>query len=53
LLFGLANLKAEPTGALAIGALLTDGERFHGRRVCSVISGGNVDAEVYRSILAG
>jgi threonine dehydratase len=52
LLFGLANLKAEPTGALAIGALLTDAERFHGRRVCSVISGGNVDAEVYRSILA-
>jgi threonine dehydratase len=52
LLFGLANLKAEPTGALAIGALLTDRERFHGRRVCSVISGGNVDAEVYRSILA-
>jgi len=53
LLFGLANLKAEPTGALPIGALLTDAERFHGRRVCSVISGGNVDAEVYRSILAG
>ena len=53
LLFGLANLKAEPTGALAIGAVLTDAERFHGRRVCCVISGGNVDAEVYRSILAG
>jgi threonine dehydratase len=52
LLFGLANLKAEPTGALAIGALLTDAELFHGRRVCSVISGGNVDAEVYRSIIA-
>src|SRR6185295_1497747 len=53
LLFGLANLKAEPTGALPIGALLMDAERFHGRRVCSVISGGNVDAEVYRAILAG
>lgn len=52
LLFRLANLKAEPTGALSIGALLTDPERFHGRRVCSVISGGNVDAELYRSILA-
>ena len=53
LLFGLANLKAEPTGALAIGALLTQPEFFRNRRVCCVISGGNVDAAVYRQILAG
>jgi threonine dehydratase len=53
LLFSLANLKAEPTGALAIGALLTEPESFRGRRVCCVISGGNVDSEVYRAILAG
>lgn len=53
LLFRLANLKAEPTGALAIGALLTEPDFFHGRRVCCVISGGNVDAAVYREILAG
>ena len=52
LLFSLANLKAEPTGALAIGALLTEPERFRGLRVCSVISGGNVDTEVYRQVLA-
>jgi threonine dehydratase len=51
LLFGLANLKAEPTGALSIGALLTEPELFEGRRVCCVISGGNVDPEVYRQIL--
>jgi threonine dehydratase len=53
LLFGLANLKSEPTGALAIGALLSDPRPFRDRRVCCVISGGNVDPEVYRSILAG
>jgi threonine dehydratase len=53
LLYGLANLKAEPTGALSIGALLTDPERFRGHRVCCVISGGNVDAAVYRETLAG
>lgn len=53
LLFSLANLKAEPTGALAIGALLADPARFRGRRVCCVISGGNVDTEVYRAILSG
>ena len=53
LLFELANLKAEPTGALSVGALLTDPVRFQGRRVCCVISGGNVDAAVYREILGG
>src|SRR5947208_4831395 len=52
LLFTLANLKSEPTGALAIGALLTDPGSFRDRRVCCVISGGNVDPEVYRAILA-
>lgn len=53
LLFSLANLKSEPTGALSIGALTADPELFRGRRVCCVISGGNVDSAVYRDILAG
>ena len=52
LLFSLANLKAEPTGALGVAAILTDPERFRGRRVCAVVTGGNVDTDVYRSILA-
>lgn len=53
LLFSLANLKAEPTGALSIGALLTEPERFRGRSVCCVVSGGNVDPQVYKDILTG
>lgn len=53
LLFHLANLKAEPTGALAVGALLAEPRRFAGASICVVVSGGNVDAEVYRRILAG
>jgi threonine dehydratase len=53
LLFSLANLKAEPTGALGLAAIITDPERFRGRKVCAVVTGGNVDTEVYRSILAG
>jgi threonine dehydratase len=52
LLFELANLKAEPTGALSVGALLADPDRFGGRQVCCVISGGNVDPAVYRELLA-
>jgi len=53
LLFDLANLKVEPTGALSIGALLTEPDRFRGHFVCCVVSGGNVDPVVYAKILAG
>ena len=49
----LANLKSEPTGALSLGAILTAPEKFRGKRVCLVVSGGNVDPAVYREILAG
>ncbi len=50
-LFSLANLKVEPTGALAIGALLTSPEEFAGQTVCCVVSGGNVDPQVYARML--
>jgi threonine dehydratase len=53
LLFNLANLKVEPTGALPVAALLSAPERFRGRSVCCVLSGGNVDAEVFQRILSG
>ena len=49
--FTLANLKCEPTGALTLGAVLNDREMFVGKRVCLVVSGGNVDPEVYVDIL--
>jgi threonine dehydratase len=52
LLFNLANLKAEPTGALSISGILTEPSAFKGKSVCCVISGGNVDPEVFREILA-
>jgi threonine dehydratase len=52
-LFYLANIKAEPTGALSLAAVMSQPERFRGASVCCVISGGNVDPEVYRTILAG
>ena len=51
LLFALANLKSEPTGALALGAILENRESFVGKKICLVVSGGNVDAEIYRQIL--
>jgi threonine dehydratase len=51
LLFSLANLKCEPTGALSIGALLADPQFFSGKRICCVISGGNVDLAGYTDLL--
>jgi threonine dehydratase len=50
--FQLANLKCEPTGALTLGAVLENGEKFSGKKICLVVSGGNVDTETYRQILA-
>lgn len=53
LLSELANLKAEPTGALPLGALLTTPERFREKRVACVVSGGNVDPALYLELLRG
>ncbi len=52
ILFSYANLKVEPTGALSLGAILEKREMFAEKRVACVVSGGNVDAEIYRRIIA-
>lgn len=51
MLFELANLKVEPTGALAVAAVLQSPSRFAGKSVTCVVSGGNVDAELYARLL--
>jgi threo-3-hydroxy-L-aspartate ammonia-lyase len=51
LLFALTNLKAEPTGALSVAAVMSKPELFRERRVCCVISGGNVDPAVYAQLI--
>ena len=51
-LFSLANLKAEPTGALGVAAVLSQPERFRGRTVCCVVSGGNVDPSSYSKLIS-
>ena len=52
LYFNLVNLKCEPTGALTLGAILETAEKFAGKKVCVAVSGGNVDAAVYREIIS-
>jgi len=51
LYFSLANLKVEPTGALSLGAVLENSGKFADKKVCLVVSGGNVDPEIFRQIL--
>ncbi len=50
--FHLVNLKAEPTGALSLGALLKAKKNFMEKKIGIVVSGGNVDAEVYARIIS-
>jgi len=52
LCFSLANLKVEPTGALSLGAILERTEMFAEKTIACVVSGGNVDAEIYRKIIS-
>lgn len=51
LYYNFSNLKCEPTGGLSLGAVLETPENFKDKKICVVVSGGNVDAEVYRKIL--
>lgn len=49
--FSHANLKCEPTGAVSLGAILENRKRFAGKRVCLIVSGGNVDPSIYSSLI--
>lgn len=51
LLFTHANLKAEPTGAVSLAALLEQPALFAGQKVCCVVSGGNVDPAVFKKLV--
>jgi threonine dehydratase len=51
--FFLERMKivVEPTGAVAPAAVATNVLRLSGKRVCAVISGGNIDPELLRKIV--
>jgi threonine dehydratase len=44
---------AEGAGAAALAALIKERERMRGRRVGVVLSGGNIDTAVLRTVLDG
>jgi threonine dehydratase len=43
----------EPTGALALAALLAEADRARGKRIALIQSGGNVDTATFATVLAG
>ncbi len=49
--FNYSNLKVEPTGALSLGAVLENSQKFKNKKICCVVSGGNVDTAIYKEIL--
>ena len=51
LLVERAGIVAEGAGAVGVAALFAHPDRFRGRRVGIVISGGNIDARLLASIL--
>ena len=51
-LFSDTHNAAEGSGAAPLAALLQERERMRGRRIALVLSGGNVDREVFARILA-
>ena len=50
--FERMKIVLEPSGACALAALMTNAERFTGRRVAIPLSGGNIDFGRFAKLLA-
>lgn len=53
LLFTATHNIAEGAGAAALAALMGERGRWAGRRAAVILSGGNIDRDWYRAVLAG
>jgi threonine dehydratase len=53
ILFSTAHTVAEGAGAAALAAVLKERDAVRGRPVAIVVTGGNVDRDVYARVLAG
>ncbi|MGA2769599.1 MAG: pyridoxal-phosphate dependent enzyme [Bryobacteraceae bacterium] len=52
-LFDDTHNVAEGAGAAALAAIIQERRQLSGKRVAAVLSGGNVDRDVYREVLDG
>lgn len=50
--FRMIHNVAEGAGAAPLAAAMQERDRLHGKKVCVILSGGNVDAELFQEILA-
>jgi threonine dehydratase len=50
-LLGLQKIIAEGAGAASLAALLTEPERFRGKKLCLYLSGGNIDPRMLASVV--
>ena len=46
------KIVLEPSGACALASLMTNAERFKGKRVAVTLSGGNIDFGRFAKLLA-
>jgi len=53
ILFDDTHNVAEGAGAAALAAIVQEKRQLSGKRVAAVLSGGNVDRDVYREVLDG
>lgn len=51
--FERMKLVVEPSGACALAALMTNAERFRGRRVGVTLSGGNIGIDRFVALMSG
>ena len=51
--FRCTHNVAEGAGAASLAAVLQERERVKGKKVAAILTGGNVDTEVYARVLAG
>jgi threonine dehydratase len=52
-LFATTHNVPEPAGAIALAGLLAEPELVRGRRVAVIQTGGNIDSDMFASVLAG
>ena len=53
LLYATTHNVAEPAGAVATAALMIERERQQGKRVATILTGGNLDTALLRTIFSG
>lgn len=52
IIYNHLQIKAEPTGALSLAAILVEPDLFKNKSICCIISGGNIDEAVFEKLIS-